>query len=167
MNCQKPFRKVEKYCFDTFNGHTVCAGFFEENKTAVFYDGKPLEKVPEDFVYSLKLYKSDLYIVYQRAVLKVKDIENGNFVPEDGFTVSMLDYYSYEYPQLFDFKGEKLFAHIGGRLFELDEKNDKWIEKARFFIGEEKVRILDDGVFEFSANLQQDEDWNAKKVYRI
>jgi hypothetical protein len=49
----------------------------------------------------------------------------------------------------------------------LDEKNDKWIEKARFFIGEDKVRILDDGVFEFSANLQQDEDWNAKKVYRI
>ena len=107
---------MEKYCFDSFNGHTAYAVFFEENKTAVFYDDNRLEKVPEDFVCSLKLYKSDLYIVYQRAVLKVKDIENGNFIPDDDFTVSMLDYYSYEYPQLFDFKGERLFeigrAHV-------------------------------------------------------
>jgi hypothetical protein len=157
------------YLSHSLNGHTVSAEFLSEDKskTAVFYDKRRLDKVPEDYVCGLKLYKSDLFIIYQRAVLRVRGITEGCFVPEDDYTVSMQDYYSYEYPQLFDFKGERLFAHIGGRLFELDEKTDKWQEKARFFIGEDKVEVCADGICVFGANLQQDEDWNIKKTYKI
>ena len=158
---------MEKYCFESLNGHTAYAAFEENdgNKTAVFYDDNRLEKVPQDFVCSLKLYKSDLYIVYQRAVLKVCGVNNKNAAPEDDYTLSMLDYYSYEYPQLFDFKQEKLYAHIGGRLFSLDEETDKWTELARFFIGEKKVEVTEDGIFIFESNLQQDNQQNTLKKY--
>ena len=158
---------MKTYCQDTLESHTVCAVLSEDRTTEIFYDGLRLEKLPEDFVCALKLYKSDLYVVYQRAVLKVAGITDGNFTPEDGYTLSMLDYYSYEYPQLFDFKRERLFAHIGGRLFELDEKAGKWTEKARFFIGEDKVEVSDSGVFTFSQNMLYDDGWNAKKFYDI
>jgi len=154
------------YCYNSLNQHLVYAKFIDADKgeSAIYYDDKMLGKLPKDFVCDLKLYKSDLYVVYQRTILKVTDIEH-NEIPDEEFTISMQDYYSYEIPQLFDFKQDKLYVSIGGRFFVLDEKLSKWIELAQFYIGDHKPKILDDGTFVFSVNLQKDNDLEGFKLY--
>ncbi|MBQ3689817.1 MAG: hypothetical protein II937_08175 [Bacteroidales bacterium] len=157
---------LKGYCYQSVNQNVAYADFSDKEKgeSVIFFNGKPLDKVPKDFVCGLKFYKSDLYVIYQRAVLRIKDIATSPEV-EDDYTISMQDYYSYEYPQLIDFRGEKLYVSIGGRFFVLDEKSDKWIELAQFFIGDSPAKVTEDGEIIFSVNLQKDNDLCGVKVF--
>lgn len=154
------------YCYTSNNQHFAYAELIDSDKgeTLIYYDDKPLDKLPKDYVCDLKLFKSDLYVVYQRAILKVPNIEK-NDIPTEEFTISMQDYYSYENPQLFDFKQQTLYVSIGGRFFVWDERQGRWIEKAQFFIGDGKPLVLEDGTFVFSTNLQKDNDLEGVKLY--
>ena len=156
-----------KYLEENCNGHLLEAGFETKNdrNSVVCIDSKPLKGLPKDYVCGLKLYKSDLYIVYQRAVLRVSNVVSGNDLPDDGYALSMLDYYSYEKPQLCDYKGEKLYASIGGRFFVLDENSLKWKELQSFFIGDSFEKTPDDKIFVFSTNLLFDNNLFGVKLF--
>lgn len=156
------------YCSYSDGEHDAVAGFIdvEQSKSAVIFDGHPLLALPDDYISSLHINGGDLYVVYNRAILRVPDIDSGNNEPEDHYTLEMQDYYSYEPPQLLSDLNGTLWAHIGGRLFRRDNQGDAWTQMAEFPIGEEAF-VADGNTLKFSKNLLRDDDTQGYRCYKV
>ncbi len=120
-------------------------------------------QLPEDNVIYTYPHANDLYIIYVRTVLRIPNYKGGNIQPEEAHTLEMQDYYSYEYPAMITDHDGRLWCHIGGRLFIWEERQSRWIEKARFFM--DSLKEVTDSEFVFANHLQQDTDMHGTKRY--
>ncbi|MBQ5551206.1 MAG: hypothetical protein IIT32_09100, partial [Bacteroidales bacterium] len=142
------------------NGHEVVAGFsdFKNGESEVYVDGRLIDTLPKDYVCDFHIHNDDLYVIYNRAIRRVPNISGDALTPDEGYTLEMQDYYSYEYPKMLTANDLTLWAHIGGRLFKaiVDNDNVSWTQMAEFPIGE-TAEVTDDGLLKFSKNLLRDD----------
>ncbi|MBQ4406126.1 MAG: hypothetical protein II852_03855 [Bacteroidales bacterium] len=146
------------------NGHEVVAGFSDEQnvESAVYVDGRLIDSLPKDYVCDFHIHNDDLYIIYNRAIRRVPNISGDTPSPDEGYTLEMQDYYSYENPKMLTDNDLTLWAHIGGRLFRRD--GDGWTEVAAFPIGE-TAEVTDDGLLKFSKNLLRDDVTEGCRIF--
>ena len=146
------------------NGHEVVAEFSDEQngESAVYVDGRLIDSLPKDYVCDFHIHNDDLYIIYNRAIRRVPNISCDTLSPDEGYTLEMQDYYSYEYPKMLTANDLTLWAHIGGRLFRRD--GDGWTEVAAFPIGE-TAEVTDDGLLKFSKNLLRDDVTDGCRIF--
>jgi len=146
------------------NGHEVVAGFSDEQngESAVYVDGRLIDSLPKDYVCDFHIHNDDLYIIYNRAIRRVPNISGDSLSPDEGYTLEMQDYYSYEYPKMLTDNDLTLWAHIGGRLFRRD--GDGWTEVAAFPIGE-TAEVTADGLLKFSKNLLRDDVTDGCRIF--
>ena len=146
------------------NGHEVVAGFSDEQngESEVYVDGRLISALPKDYVCDFHIHNDDLYIIYNRAIRRVPNISGDTPSPDEGYTLEMQDYYSYEYPKMLTANDLTLWAHIGGRLFRRD--GDGWTEVAAFPIGE-TAEVTDDGLLKFSKNLLRDDVTDGCRIF--
>ncbi|MBR3712508.1 MAG: hypothetical protein IKM98_04830 [Bacteroidales bacterium] len=146
------------------NGHEVVAGFSDEQngESEVYVDGRLISARPKDYVCDFHIHNDDLYIIYNRAIRRVPNISGDTPSPDEGYTLEMQDYYSYEYPKMLTANDLTLWAHIGGRLFRRD--GDGWTEVAAFPIGE-TAEVTDDGLLKFSKNLLRDDVTDGCRIF--
>ena len=152
------------YCNYNHNGHEVVAGFSDEQngELAVYVDGRLISALPKDYVCNFHIHNDDLYIIYNRAIRRVPNISGDTPSPDEGYTLEMQDYYSYEYPKMLTDNDLTLWAHIGGRLFR--RNGDGWTEVAAFPIGE-TAEVTDDGLLKFSKNLLRDDVTDGCRIF--
>ena len=152
------------------NGHEVVAGFSDEQngESEVYVDGRLISALPKDYVCDFHIHNDDLYIIYNRAIRRVPNISGDTLTPDEGYTLEMQDYYSYEYPKMFTDNQLTLWVHIGGRLFKATSDNGNsdvsWTQMAEFPIGE-TAALTADGLLKFSKNLLRDNDTNGFRTY--
>ena len=146
------------------NGHKVVAGFSDEQngESEVYVDGRLISALPKDYVCDFHIHNDDLYIIYNRAIRRVPNISGDTPSPDEGYTLEMQDYYSYEYPKMLTDNDLTLWAHIGGRLFR--RNGDGWTEVAAFPIGE-TAEVTDDGLLKFSKNLLRDDVTDGCRIF--
>ena len=146
------------------NGHEVVAGFSDEQngESEVYVDGRLIDSLPKDYVCDFHIHNDDLYIIYNRAIRRVPNISGDTPSPDEGYTLEMQDYYSYEYPKMLTDNDLTLWAHIGGRLFR--RNGDGWTEVAAFPIGE-TAEVTDDGLLKFSKNLLRDDVTDGCRIF--
>jgi hypothetical protein len=155
-----------QYCNYSCGGHTVVAGFSDEMKgeSVIYLDGKQLDALPTDYVIDFHIHNGNLYVIYNRAIRRIPDIDGGNTTPDEGYTLEMQDYYSYEPPQMLSGSDGTLWAHIGGRLFRADGSGAAWTQVAEFPIGE-TAAVVDGGLLKFSKNLLRDDITDGYRTY--
>ena len=162
------FAEILRYCNYKSNGHEVVAGFSDEQngESEVYVDGRLISALPKDYVCDFHIHNDDLYIIYNRAIRRVPNISGDALTPDEGYTLEMQDYYSYEYPKMLTDNDLTLWAHIGGRLFKaiVDNDNVSWTQMAEFPIGESAV-VTADGLLKFSKNLLRDDDTHGFRTY--
>ena len=164
------FAEILRYCNYKSNGHEAVAGFsdFKNGESEVYVDGRLIETLPKDYVCDFHIHNDDLYIIYNRAIRRVPNISGDTLTPDEGYTLEMQDYYSYEYPKMFTDNQLTLWAHIGGRLFKATSDNGNsdvsWTQMAEFPIGE-TAALTADGLLKFSKNLLRDNDTNGFRTY--
>ena len=158
------FAEILRYCNYKSNGHEAVAGFsdFKNGESEVYVDGRLIEPLPKDYVCDFHIHNDDLYIIYNRAIRRVPNISGDTPSPDEGYTLEMQDYYSYEYPKMLTDNDLTLWAHIGGRLFR--RNGDGWTEVAAFPIGE-TAEVTDDGLLEFSKNLLRDDVTEGCRIF--
>ena len=146
------------------NGHEVVAGFSDEQngESEVYVDGRLIDSLPKDYVCDFHIHNDDLYIIYNRAIRRVPNISGDTPSPDEGYTLEMQDYYSYENPKMLTDNDLTLWAHIGGRLFRRD--GDGWTEVAAFPIGE-TAEVTADGLLKFSKNLLRDDVTDGCRIF--
>jgi len=146
------------------NGHEVVAGFSDEQngESEVYVDGRLIDSLPKDYVCDFHIHNDDLYIIYNRAIRRVPNISGDTPSPDEGYTLEMQDYYSYENPKMLTDNDLTLWAHIGGRLFR--RNGDGWTEVAAFPIGE-TAEVTDDGLLKFSKNLLRDDVTDGCRIF--
>jgi hypothetical protein len=156
--------EILRYCDYNHNGHEVVAGFSDEQngESEVYVDGRLISALPKDYVCDFHIHNDDLYIIYNRAIRRVPHISGDTPSPDEGYTLEMQDYYSYEYPKMLTDNDLTLWAHIGGRLFRRD--GDGWTEVAAFPIGE-TAEVTDDGLLKFSKNLLRDDVTEGCRIF--
>ena len=158
---------MEEYCNYSCGGHTVVAGFSDEMKgeSVIYLDGKQLDALPTDYVIDFHIHNGNLYVIYNRAIRRIPDIDGGNLTPDEGYTLEMQDYYSYEPPKMLSGSDGTLWAHIGGRLFRADDPSGAaWTQVAEFPIGE-TAAVVDGGLLKFSKNLLRDDNTSGFRTY--
>jgi hypothetical protein len=164
------FAEILRYCNYKSNGHEAVAGFsdFKNGESEVYVDGRLIDTLPKDYVCDFHIHNDDLYIIYNRAIRRVPNISGDTLTPDEGYTLEMQDYYSYEYPKMFTDNQLTLWAHIGGRLFKATSDNGNsdvsWTQMAEFPIGE-TAALTADGLLKFSKNLLRDNDTNGFRTY--
>jgi hypothetical protein len=164
------FAEILRYCNYKSNGHEAVAGFsdFKNGESEVYVDGRLIDTLPKDYVCDFHIHNDDLYIIYNRAIRRVPNISGDTLTPDEGYTLEMQDYYSYEYPKMFTDNQLTLWAHIGGRLFKATSDNgnsdESWTQMAEFPIGE-TAALTADGLLKFSKNLLRDNDTNGFRTY--
>lgn len=146
------------------NGHEVVAGFSDEQngESEVYVDGRLIDTLPKDYVCDFHIHNDDLYIIYNRAIRRVPNIGGDSLSPDEGYTLEMQDYYSYENPKMLTDNDLTLWTHIGGRLFR--RNGDGWTEVAAFPIGE-TAEVTDDGLLKFSKNLLRDDVTEGCRIF--
>ncbi len=156
--------EIMEYCCYSCGNHQVVAGFSNpvKGESVVFLDGEMLSELPADYVLGFHIHSGDLYVIYNRAIRRIPSIDGGNTTPDEGYTLEMQDYYSYESPQMLSGNSETLWAHIGGRLFR--REGDGWTQMAEFPIGDKAV-VTDEGMLQFSKNLLYDYDTSGFRSY--
>lgn len=158
---------MEEYCNYSCGGHTVVAGFSDavKGESKVYIDGKPIDALPTDYVLGFHIHNGNLYVIYNRAIRRIPDIDGGNTTPDEGYTLEMQDYYSYEPPQMLTDACGTLWAHIGGRLFKADGNSGAaWTQLAEFPIGE-TAEATEDGLLKFSKNLLRDDVTDGCRIF--
>lgn len=158
---------MEEYRNYSCGGHTVAAGFSDETKgeSKVYIDGKPIDALPTDYVIDFHIHNGNLYVIYNRAIRRIPNIDGGNTAPDEGYTLEMQDYYSYEPPKMLSCNDGTLWAHIGGRLFRADDSSGAaWTQMAEFPIGE-TAEVTDGGLLKFSKNLLRDDDTEGCRIF--
>jgi hypothetical protein len=155
-----------RYCNLTCCGHEVVAGFSDavKGETEVYLDCKLLDELPTDYVLDFHIHKGNLYIIYNRAIRRVANIDGGNTTPDEGYTLEMQDYYSYEPPKMLSGYDGTLWVHIGGRLFRADDSGAAWTQVAEFPTGEE-AEVTSGGLLKFSKNLLRDDNTDGYRTY--
>lgn len=156
--------EILRYCDYNHNGHEVVAGFSDEQngESEVYVDGRLIDSLPKDYVCDFHIHNDDLYIIYNRAIRRVPNIGGDSLSPDEGYTLEMQDYYSYENPKMLTDNDLTLWAHIGGRLFR--RNGDGWTEVAAFPIGE-TAEVTDDGLLKFSKNLLRDDVTDGCRIF--
>lgn len=146
------------------NGHEVVAGFSDEQngESEVYVDGRLISALPKDYVCDFHIHNDDLYVIYNRAIRRVPNFSGDSLSPDEGYTLEMQDYYSYENPKMLTDNDLTLWAHIGGRLFR--RNGDGWTEVAAFQIGE-TAEVTDDGLLKFSKNLLRDDVTEGCRIF--
>jgi hypothetical protein len=164
------FAEILRYCNYKSNGHEAVAGFsdFKNGESEVYVDGRLIETLPKDYVCDFHIHNDDLYIIYNRAIRRVPNISGDTLTPDEGYTLEMQDYYSYEYPKMFTDNQLTLWAHIGGRLFKATSNDGNsgvlWTQMAEFPIGE-TAALTADGLLKFSKNLLRDDNTSGFRTY--
>ena len=140
------------------------AGFSDEQngESEVYVDGRLIDSLPKDYVCDFHIHNDDLYVIYNRAIRRVPNISGDTPSPDEGYTLEMQDYYSYEYPKMLTGNDLTLWAHIGGRLFR--RNGDGWTEVAAFPIGE-TAEVKADGLLKFSKNLLRDDVTEGCRIF--
>ena len=158
------FAEILRYCNYKSNGHEAVAGFsdFKNGESEVYVDGRLIDTLPKDYVCDFHIHNDDLYVIYNRAIRRVPNISGDTLTPDEGYTLEMQDYYSYEYPKMLTNNDLTLWAHIGGRLFRRD--GDGWTEVMSFPIGE-TAEVTADGLLKFSKNLLRDDVTDGCRIY--
>ena len=156
------------YCNYKSNGHEAVAGFsnFKNGESEVYVDGRLIDTLPKDYVCDFHIHNDDLYVIYNRAIRRVPNISGDALTPDEGYTLEMQDYYSYEYPKMLTDNDLTLWAHIGGRLFKaiVDNDNVSWTQMAEFPTGESAV-VTADGLLKFSKNLLRDDVTDGCRIF--
>lgn len=114
--------------------------------------------LPEDYYCGLYSLDKDLLVIYQRSISIIRNASDGNSTPDPEPFIEMLDYYSYEPPQVVrDHKG-RIWCSIGGRMFFKNHIDDRWTETKGFHIGDAKPLVTMEGLIIFSTNYQHSVD---------
>ena len=158
------FAEIFRYCNYKSNGHEAVAGFsdFKNGESEVYVDGRLIETLPKEYVCDFHIHNDDLYVIYNRAIRRVPNIRGDALTPDEGYTLEIQDYYSYEYPKMLTDNDLTLWAHIGGRLFR--RNGDGWTEVMAFPIGE-TAEVTADGLLKFSKNLLRDDVTDGCRIF--
>ncbi|MCQ2974010.1 MAG: hypothetical protein MJ211_04295 [Bacteroidales bacterium] len=141
----------------------------EYSETKIYYGSiqeptKYVAKVDKDYCCGLNFQNNDLFIIYQRSILRIKDALLGNENPDEEVFIEMQDYYGYENPLLVNYINQKLICNIGGRVF-VKIKNENWVEKSNFYVGSSNPILTSSGLVVYSTNYLFEQQLEGIKIY--